>query len=201
MTTPRTNITPFLGTIPILIVCGLMVYLDSSLNSCYGLVHGFRDLLLMLVLLILSLVFIVIQIYKIAGSADNKITRIFASLIVIVATIVAFQGTSTWIEIRLGNSILKASIYPDQLDIGRLELINEEKYYAVYSHIDWGCSYTDNYEMKGDTLILSGNPLKKTDGILTDKYIMTDSTLIPIISQDKELNRTNILTIEKKNYP
>jgi hypothetical protein len=198
MTTTRQNIATLLWTIPILIVCGLIVYFDSSLNTCYGLVHGLGDLFLMLVLLILSLFFIVRQIYKIAGRADNKKTRILASLIVIVAITIAFQGKSTWKEIRLGKSILKASIYPDQLDIGRLELIDEEKYYALYGHIDWSCTYTDKYEMKGDTLILGGNPFEKTDGILTDKYIMTDSTLIPVKFQDIEMKRTEILTIEKK---
>ncbi len=199
MTTPRQNITTFLWTIPILFVCGLIVYFDSSLNTCYGLVHGLGDLFLLLVLLILTLIFIVRQIYKIAKRADNRKTRFLASLIVIVATTIAFQGKTTWKEIRLGNSILKASIYPDQLDIGRVELLNEEKYYALYGHIDWSCAFTDKYKIVGDTLILGGNPFGKTDGILTDKYIMTDSTLIPVKTQDREMKRTEIMTIEKKN--
>jgi hypothetical protein len=199
MTTPRQNITTFLWTIPILFVCGLIVYFDSSLNTCYGLVHGLGDLFLLLVLLILTLFFIVRQIYKIAKRADNRKTRFLASLIVIVATTIAFQGKTTWKEIRLGNSILKASIYPDQLDIGRVELLNEEKYYALYGHIDWSCAFTDKYKIVGDTLILGGNPFGKTDGILTDKYIMTDSTLIPVKTQDREMKRTEIMTIEKKN--
>src|SRR5690606_36273972 len=104
MTTPRKNITTYLSTLPILIVCGLIVYFDSSLNTCFGLVHGLGDLFLLLILLILSVVFIVRQIYKIARRADNKKTRILASLIVIVATTIAFQGKATWKEIRLGNS-------------------------------------------------------------------------------------------------
>ncbi len=199
MTTPRQNITTFLWTIPILLVCGLIVFFDSSLNTCYGLVHGLGDLFLLLILIILTLVFIVRQIYKIARSADNRKTRILATLMVIVATTIAFQGKATWKEIRLGNSILKASIYPDQLDIGRVELLNEEKYYALYGHIDWACAFTDQYKIKGDTLILGGNPFGKTDGILTDKYIITDSTLIPVKTQDREMKRTKIMTIENKN--
>lgn len=199
MTTPRQNITTFLWTIPILFVCGLIVYFDSSLNTCYGLVHGLGDLFLWLILLILSLLFILRQIYKIARRADNKQIRILASLIVIVATTIAFQGKATWKEMRLGNSVLKASISQDQLDIGRVELINEEKYYALYGHIDWSCAFTDKYKIVGDTLRLGGNPFGKTDGILADKYIMTDSTLIPVKTQDREMKRTEIMRIEKKN--
>lgn len=201
MPTPKTNITTFLWSIPILIVCGLIVYFDSSLNTCYGLVHGLGDLFLILILLIFSLFFIGRQIYKIARHNDNKKTRILAILIVILATTIAFQGKSTWKEIRLGNSIQKASIYPDQLDIGRLELIDKEKYYALYGHIDWSCAFTAKYEIKGDTLILGGNPFEKTDGILTDKYLISDSTLIPVKTHDRKMTRTEIMTIEKKNEP
>src|SRR5690606_39013634 len=170
-----------------------------SLNTCYGLVHGFGDLFLMLILFVLLTAFLGRQVYGIVKKADNRKIRIWASVIVLNAAITAFQGKSTWKNLRLGNSIMSASIYPDQLDIGRLELIDEERYYALYGHIDWSCAFTDSYERNGDTLILAGQPFEKTDGILTDKYLITDSTLVPIKLADRDMERTETMRIEIKN--
>src|SRR5690606_11561196 len=158
MTVSRKNIRTFIWAALILLWCGLIIYLDSRLNTCHGLVHIFGDLFLLLVLFVLLTAFLGRQIYKIVRKTDNKGVRIWTSLIVIIASVTAFQGKSTWKNFRLGNSILSASIYPDQLDIGRLELIDKEKYYALYGHIDWSCAFTDSYERNGDTLILAGQP-------------------------------------------
>jgi hypothetical protein len=199
MTKSRPNIRTYIWTVSILILCGLIIYFDSSLNTCYGLVHGFGDLFLLLILFVLLTAFIGRQIYKIVKKADNGRVRIWTSLVVIIVSVIAFQGKSTWKNLRLGNSILSASIYPDQLDIGQLELIDEERYYALYGHIDWSCAFTESYEKNGDTLILAGQPFEKTDGILADKYLMTDSTLIPIILVQKDMERTETMRIEIKN--
>ena len=193
MTKSRQNIRTNIWTISILILCGLIIYFDSSLDTCYGLVHGFGDLFLLLILFLLLTAFLGRQIYKIVKKAENSRVRIWTSLIVIIASITAFQGKSTWKNLRLGNSILSASINPDQLDIGRLELIDNERYYALYGHIDWSCAFTDTYEKNGDTLILAGQPFEKTDGILTDKYLITDSTLVPIKLTDRDMERTETM--------
>jgi hypothetical protein len=199
MTKSRPNIRTYIWTVSILTLCGLIIYFDSSLNTCYGLVHGFGDLFLLLILFVLLTAFLGRQVFKIVKKAENSKIRIWTSLIVIIASVTAFQGKSTWKNLRLGNSILSASIYPDQLDMGRLELIDEERYYALYGHIDWSCAFTDSYERNGDTLILAGQPFEKTDGILTDKYLITDSTLIPIKLTDRDMERTEIMKIEIKN--
>ena len=199
MTKSRPNTRTYIWTVSILTLCGLIIYFDSSLNTCYGLVHGLGDLFLLLILFVLLTTFLGRQVYKIVKKADNSKIRIWTSLIVIIASVTAFQGKSTWKNFRLGNSILSASIYPDQLDIGRLELIDEERYYALYGHIDWSCAFTDNYERNGDTLKLAGQPFEKTDGILTDKYLITDSTLVPIKLTDRDMKRTEKMKIEIKN--
>ncbi|MEZ4951924.1 MAG: hypothetical protein R2784_21395 [Saprospiraceae bacterium] len=139
------------------------------------------------------------QIYKIIKKAENRRVRVWTSLITIIASVIAFQGKSTWKNLRLGNSILSASLYPDQHDIGRLELIDNETYYALYGHIDWSCSFTDNYEKHGDTLVLAGQPYERTEGILADKYLITDSTLVPIKLTDRDMERTETMKIEIKN--
>src|SRR5690606_14452318 len=127
----RQNITTFLWTTPILLLCGLIVYFDSSLNACYGLVHGLGYLFLLLILFVLVIIFLASQIYKIIKNSENRKSRILASLLVVITTAITIQGEIIWKELRLGNRVLSASIYPDQLDIGRLELLDEEKYYAV----------------------------------------------------------------------
>lgn len=201
MTQSKQNSRIYLWTTLIIILCGLIVYFDSRLNTCYGLFYGFGDLFLLLVLFFLVTIFIIRQVYQIIKYTDNRKIKIWASLVVILATIIAIQGRSTWKEIRLGKSILKASIYPDQLDIGRIELLDSKKYYALYGHIDWSCTFTDDYRKQGDTLILSGHPFEKSDGILADKYIMTDSTLIPMKSINEKMESAEILKIENKNWP
>lgn len=85
------------------------------------------------------------------------------------------------------DSILSATIYSDQFNIGRIELINNREYYAQYGHLDWSCGFTDQYNIKGDTLILTGSLFETTNGVLTDKYLMTDSTLIPMVTQGRPM--------------
>jgi len=195
----KKNVGAFIGGTIIFFLSGLIIYLDSRLDTCHGLVHIFRDLFLLFVLFVLFTAFLGRQIYKIIKKVGNRKARVLTSLIVIVAFVTAFQGPSTWRKLRLENSILRASIYPDQLDIGRLELIDNEKYYALYGHIDWSCAFTSTYKIIGDTLILEGCPFEKTDGILTDKYLMTDSTLVPIKLSYRNMERTEIMKIEIEN--
>ena len=150
-------------------------------------------------MLLLLTAFIGRQIYKVVKKAKNSKVRIWTSLVVLFASITAYQGKYTWKNITLENSVMSASIYPDHHDIGKLKLIDEKKYYALYGHIDWSCSFTGTYAVKSDTLILGGEPFGKSDGILTDKYIMTDSTLIPIHYTKVGMDRAKILRI--KTYP
>jgi len=198
MTKSRLNIKIYLWTIPILLLSGLIVYLDNSLNRCSELVHAFGDIFLLLVLFLFIVIFIIIQIYKTIKHTESRKSRIWSIIIVVIATLLAFQGNLFWKEIRFGNSILSASIYPDQLDIGQIELLDNKKYYALYGHIDWSCAFTDSYQKHGDTLILNGAPFKKSNGILADKYILTDSTLIPIKTMVKTMKRTEIMKIKKR---
>ncbi len=193
------NTRTYLCITPILLLCGLIIYFDSSLNTCYGLVHGFRYLFLLLVLFVLLIIFLGIQIYKITKQAENRKNRIVASIIVVIATVIALQGKSTWNNSRLENSILTAQLYPIQHDIGQIKLLDNEVYYAVYGHIDWYCTFTGSYQKQGDTLILSGNPFEKSDGIIADRYILSDSTLIPVKTIDREMNRTDLMKFQKKN--
>ena len=194
----KKNIGTFIWGTIILFWCVLIIYFDSRLDTCHGLVHILGDLFLLFILFVLLIVFLGRQIYKIINKTGNRKVRVLISLIVIVAFVTAFQGPSTWKKLRLGDSILRASIYPDQLDIGRLELIDNEKYYALYGHIDWSCAFTGTYKIIGDTLILTGYPFEKTDGILTEKYLMTDSTLVPIKLSYRNMERTEIMKIEIK---
>lgn len=182
-----------------LILCCLKVYFDSGLNTCYGLFHRLGDLLLSAILFLLLLTYFGIYLYKLFKKTGQRKARFLTSFIVIIAYFIAFQSKSTWRNLRLGNTIISASIHPDQLDIGRLELSDEEFYYALYGHIDWACELTGPYKKKGDTLILAGNPFEKTEGILTDKYIITDTTLVPINYADRPMERTQALRIEIRN--
>lgn len=112
--------------------------------------------------------------------------------------VITWLWKSTWKEFKLGNSKLKASIYADQLDMGRIELLDGERYYATYGHIDWYCSFTGLYKSYGDTLVLSGQPFEISEGILADKYVMTDTLLIPIKTLDKRSERTGAIKISKR---
>ncbi len=111
----------------------------------------------------------------------------------IIVSITTFQGKTSWRNFKLRNSILSASIYPDQNNIGRLELIDSERYYATYGHIDWSCTFTNTYKKRRDTLILNGQPFEMTEGILTDMYFITDSSLVPIKQDERDMRRTETM--------
>ncbi len=147
----KPNIKIYLWTIPILLFSGLIGYLDNSVNRCYGLVHIIGEIFPLLVLFLFIVIFLIIQTYKTIKHTENRKSRIWSIIIVVTATLIAFQGKLFWKEIRFGNSILSASIYPNQLDIGRIELLDNKNYYALYGHLDWSCAFTDSYQKHGDT--------------------------------------------------
>jgi hypothetical protein len=125
--------------------------------------------------------------------------RLVACLIAISSSVLAFSGKGYWKKIRIGNPMLIASIEPDQLDIGRIELIDDHRYYATFGHIDWSCSFTNTYKIANDTLFLSGSPFVKTDGIITNSYLITDTTLIPIDHASINRSRPTLMKIVKRN--
>lgn len=198
MSKTKENIILLIWMTPMLFFCGFIIQYESRLNNCYGLFQTLSDLVQRVFLVVFLLVFLIIQIYKIRKHSNIKKTRIMASLFLIIVTIIASQGRATWRKIHLRNNMLKASIHKGELDIARLELIDNEKYYALYGHIDWSCGFTEKYEIIGDTLILSGNPIKRSDSIIANKYIIYDSVLVPIKIQNEEINRVKKLIIEKR---
>jgi len=196
MINPKQNIRIFLWTIPILTLSGLIVLNESRLNTCSGLVHAVGDIFPLLFLFLFLAIFLGRQLFKVVSTNENRNTRIWASLLVISAVVIAIQGKSAWKEFRPGKSLVKASIYPDQLDIGQIHLLDNQIYYAQYGHIDWSCAIKDHYKLVGDTLYLAGQPNAKSDGIIADKYIINDSTWEPINETNQEKHQTQTMFLE-----
>ena len=185
----------YISTLSIASFCALIIYFQSSLASCAGLAHILRDLLLYLILLLSLIVFVGRQFLRSLKDSDNREVRIASIGLVLIGAIFAFQSPTTWREYRLGEPILKASLYADQLDIGSIELFSDDRCYITYGHIDWTCSFSSIYETHGDTLRLEGNLAEVTQCILVNRYLIADSTLVPLQLDSVHHVRPEVLSI------
>lgn len=182
----------------LLILCGLVFRFYNSLNKCEGLASILLYGIYLISIFFLSLVFLIKQgldIYKIKEARKTKILTI---AIVFGIQIFVFVGKSSWKEERLRNNLLSAKIYPENLDMGELILLNQDTYFTVFGHIDWSCSFTNTYEINRDTLFLKGNPFEKTRGIISNEYLLKDSLLIPVKTNEINYERTDTMKINNK---
>ncbi|MGB1248824.1 MAG: hypothetical protein ACPG4Z_08045 [Chitinophagales bacterium] len=181
----KQNITIYIVTIIILLLSGIKIYFSAKLNTCNGLLSIFGEITLLFILFLSLILVIGLLFYSIKKQKRYQKSQIGLCLIVLTALIIAVQNKSVWKNIILGKNSITASIYSDQLEIGILELTKDNKYYTIYGHIDWTCSFTGSYERKLDTLILNGKAFENTGGIISNVYLFTDSILIPLNKNEK----------------
>lgn len=184
----------------LLILCGLVLRFNNSLIKCDGLADILIYGIYLLLIFVLTLAFLIKHILDLCTIKEARRNKILSMAIVLGIEIIVFVGQSSWKEKRLQNALLTAKIYPENLDIGELMLINSETYYTVFGHIDWSCSFTNTYELKRDTLFLRGNPFEKSKGIISNKYLLKDSLLIPVNAYEFNNARTDTMKIEQKRY-
>jgi hypothetical protein len=195
MTTKNNIIAIILLAIPTLVLCGLIIYFERSLNTCQGLAHTMRDIFLFALLIGASLLFLVIQLYKIITQPIQRLTRMIVSLFLI--TFVIFSIRFDWKNSQFDDVLLSAISVTASSDYGELKLLNKTDFYVVYGHMDWSCSTTGFYEISFDTLKLEGNPAEKSDGILANIYLMSSSQIVPIQTDTNLITTPVVLEIER----
>jgi hypothetical protein len=195
MTTKNNIIGIILLAIPTLVLCGLIIYFERSLNTCQGLAHTMRDIFLFALLIGSSLLFLIIQLYKIITQPIQRLTRMIVSLFLI--TFVIFSIRFDWKNSQFDDVLLSAISDTASSDYGELKLLNKTDFYVVYGHVDWSCSTTGFYEISFDTLKLEGNPAEKSDGILANNYLIESSHLVPIDTDSNFASMPVVLEIER----
>jgi hypothetical protein len=195
MATKNNTIGIILLAIPMLVLCGLIIYFERSLNTCQGLAHTVRDIFLFALLIGSSLLFLVIQLYKIITQPIQRLTRMIVSLFLIA--LVIFSVQFDWKNSQFDDVLLSATSDIGSLNYGELKLLNKTDYYVRYGHVDWSCSTTGFYEISFDTLKLKGNPAEKSDGILANIYLMSDSQIVPIQTDSNFTSMPVVLEIER----
>ncbi len=185
MTTKKKTVEIILFAIPMLVLCGVMIYFERSLNACQGLAHTIRDIFLLALLLGTSLLFLVMQLHKIITHPIHRLTRTIVSLLLLVMVI--FSVRYDWKNGQFDEVILSANSETQSLNYGELKLLNQTEYYVLYGHVDWSCSFTGLYEKSFDTLKLQGNPTEKSQGVFANNYLISGSHLVPI-QTDSTLN-------------
>jgi hypothetical protein len=199
MANRNSKIRIYLLAIPVLVLCGVYIYMASNLNSCGGLAHTIVGLFLLFVLYIFLLVFLVYQIYKISTVPIYRFHRITASVVLI--GLFLFTIRFDWKAWRLNQALLKANIDISSINNGGIILLNQSEYYAKYGSVDWSCSFTGFYEISQDTLKLEGNPWVKSEGIIANTYLISDSFLTPIASENDTSNRASTMKLEYNKLP
>lgn len=195
----KNNIFTYLWLLAIILLSLFILYKQNDLNACFGLVDGVINLTLSVILLVLLIAFIVVQFLAGIRKKENLPFRFlicFLGIVLVGFTLLEYENRK---ENKLQNGILIASTNEEDNDVAKIILFDNNLYYALYGNVDWACSFTGKYEIREDTLFLENKPFEISNNRISNQYILTEITLIPVLEQKdiilKELN------IEKQLLP
>lgn len=177
---PTKFYTIYYALIPVLILSGIIFLGESNLESCSGLVGPVFLLLKLSSLIVVAVIILIFEIYKFAKRTNygkHRLIVILLNGLLVYVTIVFSFEVKEW---RLNNAVLNSTLTNQSGTIGKVKLLDADTYYALYGHIDWSCSFVGTYVLNKDTLTLKGNPIEKSDGVISNKYLLTKDFLIPI---------------------
>lgn len=79
-----------------------------------------------------------------------------------------------------GSVWISAEANKDKLSSQYLTLRNNETFKVDLGHVDFVCYFSGQYQKHGDTILLDKDVVAQTNSLLTTKYLLQDSLLIPI---------------------
>jgi hypothetical protein len=120
----------------------------------------------------------------------------------ITLTIVLLTISALFVCRLLGNNFkgliwVYAEVANNNFPINNHSLtLRQNKNYVVrVNEIEWTCTYTGQYSITGDMIILNNEIAKRTDSNFIEKYLVVDKKLIPIIYDPDTLKRPWRLTV------
>ena len=97
-----------------------------------------------------------------------------------------------------GSIWIYAKANADKLDTQTLTLRENGTFKVDLSHVDFSCYFSGYYQRNGDTILFEKDVIAQTNSLLTTKYLLQDSLLIPIIQTNVDSTKFSKFVITSK---
>ena len=177
-------------TFPLVIVTFLYLRFRLADNGCFGLIEIMYSILLF-ILFVITITFSVIAIFRKRPGYYKRPEPISLTifLLTILVLIVGFFLGNT----LKGRQWIYAEANVQKISSQSLTLRRNGTFRVDMKNADFGCFYSGQYKKHGDTILLEENIIDLTHNLLTSKYILKDSLLLPV-------NDSKLKKIEFANF-
>jgi hypothetical protein len=150
-------------------------------RECSG-YSGIYSFLISAIIFILILAIIIFR--NVIGFRKKHRPFDFITMSIFMVFLVTYFITPFWISGKeAGKKIFEAVTSQCNCgDLSTLTLRENNRYEIKMTRTEFACSYTGRYRLRGDTLVLEGNILLKTDSTYFPEYKIDfrDSVLVPL---------------------
>ncbi len=168
------NTKPIYLSLPILLTGLLLLRNAVREDQCYGIADGLINVLLWLFGLVVFGITLVTSTQRYHRQRDTlELLPLFVpgGIFVLYVVIESLQ------MLQADEPVLHA-----KMAYGSTLTLKENKTYRLQDvHDDWGCLYSGDYTIRGDTLQLAGQVEKATHGTFADYYVVRETYLVPLV--------------------
>jgi hypothetical protein len=187
--------TRLLLTLPFVVVSYLYLKLNLADDGCWGLIEGMYTIGLFILFAVTIPLAIMGTLRKrqLNKGKPEPIT-LSIGLVTLFTLIVgkAFGENlkgSTWIYALSDNRNLHTQ---------SLTLRTNGTFRVDLNEVDFSCYFSGNYQKHGDTILLDKGVIEQTNSLLTTKYLLKDTVLMPLNDTTKNSIRFSELVISAK---
>jgi len=120
------------------------------------------------------------------------------SLTIILATLAILIVGKMFGQDFKGNTWIYAEANADKLETQTLTLRKNGTFKVDLGHVDFSCYFSGHYQKLGDTIVLDKDVIAQTNFLLTTKYLLQDTLLVPLNDTNVDNTKFNDFVINSK---
>jgi len=97
-----------------------------------------------------------------------------------------------------GSTWIYAEANTDKLETQALTLRKNGTFKVDLGHVDFSCYFSGHYQKLGDTIVLDRDVIAQTNALVTTKYLLQDTLLIPINDMNADSTKLSDFIISSK---
>jgi hypothetical protein len=120
------------------------------------------------------------------------------SLTIILATLAILIVGKMFGQDFKGNTWIYAEANADKLETQTLTLRKNGTFKVDLGYVDFSCYFSGHYQKLGDTIVLDKDVIAQTNFLLTTKYLLQDTLLVPLNDTNVDNTKFNDFVINSK---
>jgi len=97
-----------------------------------------------------------------------------------------------------GSTWIYAETNGDKLETQALTLRKNGTFKVDLGHVNFSCFFSGHYQRQGDTIILDKDVVGQTNSLLTTKYLLQDTLLVPLNDTNVDNTRLSEFVVNSK---